>query len=108
MGELTGQAFGRGVFERGGVLGVAVAMVELGYLYAYRRGLPITVGPVSMLATVALIPIGIIMSDEHVSWRTFDGVRLSVGRSLVSSVVTSVTGGVLVSLGVPFEDEDER
>jgi hypothetical protein len=41
-------------------------------------------------------------------WRTFDGVRLSVGRSLVSSVVTSVAGGVLVSLGVPFEDEDER
>lgn len=76
------------VVWRGALLGIAVALVELGYIYAYRRGLPITTGAVGALAitTVALVPIGLIAYRESLSARSSLGVLITlVGIWLIRS-----------------------
>lgn len=65
---------------RGLGLGVAVSMVEVGYVYSYKRGLPITTGAISVLAitSVALAPIGIVLFHEHLNPRVAVGALLAI------------------------------
>ncbi len=62
-------------------LGVGIAMVELGYLTAYRLGWKISVLPVMSSVAVALllIPIGLFLFHEHVTLRSVLGVALCIG-----------------------------
>lgn len=78
-GQITRPLDG-GTIWRGACLGVAVACVELGYVYAYRRGLPVTTGAISVLTmtTIVLIPIGLLGFGETVTLRNAIGVVLAV------------------------------
>lgn len=57
-------------------LGLATAAIELGFLLAYRAGWRISVAAVAtnVVATVLLIPIGVIIFKEHLSLRNIVGV----------------------------------
>lgn len=68
------------VIARSCALGLAVAMVELGYIYAYRSGLPVGIGAVSVLAitSVALIPLGVLMFREAFTPRVAIGLVLTL------------------------------
>lgn len=65
------------VVVRGVLLEVAVSLVEVGYVLAYQRGLPVGTGPVMVLAitTIALIPIGLFVFNDY---RTLAGVLLAL------------------------------
>ncbi|QGZ96621.1 hypothetical protein [Terricaulis silvestris] len=60
-------------------LGIAVALVEVGYIYSYRAGLPIGTGALSILAvtTLALVPIGMAMFAEQLTLKVFAGAALA-------------------------------
>ena len=77
--ELHSTFAGKNVL-RGLGLGVAVTMVEVGYVYSYKRGLPITTGAISVLAltSVALAPIGIILFRENLSPRVACGAAIAI------------------------------
>jgi drug/metabolite transporter (DMT)-like permease len=70
----------RPLLVRGAILGAAVAAVELGYVYAYRHGLPLGTGALGVLTltTVVLAPLGVVLLHEHLSWRVLLGVVLAV------------------------------
>jgi hypothetical protein len=59
-------------------LGVGAAMIELGYLLAYRGAWPVSITPVVVNSIVAtfLIPVGLMAFDEHVSVPRVVGVVL--------------------------------
>jgi len=59
-------------------LGLGAAMIELGYLLAYRAAWPVSVTPVIVNSIVAmfLIPLGAMAFDEHVSVARIGGVVL--------------------------------
>ena len=61
-------------------LGIGVSLVELGYLYAYRRGLPIASGAVTVLAvaTVALACVGVFFFRESIGPRVIVGALLTL------------------------------
>jgi drug/metabolite transporter (DMT)-like permease len=65
-----------------GVLGVGVgaAMIELGYVLAYRAALPVSVTSVGINSMVAalLIPVGLLAFDEHLSATRIAGIVLSL------------------------------
>lgn len=65
----------------GALLGVAVSLVELGYIFAYRAGLPINVGALSVLAvtTVALAPLGLVFFSETITLRLILGCAMTIG-----------------------------
>jgi hypothetical protein len=65
---------------RGVVLGCAVPLVEIGYIYSYRRGLPISTGPLTVLAisTVVLVPVGLVHFRDHLSWLNVLGTVVAV------------------------------
>lgn len=65
---------------RGLALGLAVSAVELGYLYSYRRGLPVTTGALTVLTltTLVLMPIGALVIGDRVSVRSVAGVTLAI------------------------------
>jgi hypothetical protein len=65
---------------RGVLLGCAVPLVEIGYIYSYRRGLPISTGPLTVLAisTIFLLPIGIVHFRDHLSWLNVLGTVIAV------------------------------
>jgi drug/metabolite transporter (DMT)-like permease len=68
-------------------LGVSIVGVELGYLLAYRAGWEVNIG--SVVANVAigilLVPIGIWMFKESVSWTTIAGIVLCLaGVALIA------------------------
>lgn len=71
----------RDTLVRGLLMGVAVAFVELGYIVAYKRGLAIGTGALSILAitSVALAPIGVVFFSERLSLRLVLGAVLAVG-----------------------------
>ena len=76
------------VVSRGAAIGLAVACVEVGYVVAYRRGLPINTGALSVLAitTLVLVPIGSIAFDETLTAKNLLGAMLAlVGVWLVRS-----------------------
>lgn len=64
----------------GFLIGIAVATVELGYLYSYRKGLPISIGALSMLAitTIILVPVGALFFQEVLSVKIVMGILLTV------------------------------
>jgi uncharacterized membrane protein len=57
-------------------LGAAAALIELGFLLAYRAGWKISTAAVATnaAAAIALIPIGILVFKDHLSWRNVIGL----------------------------------
>jgi uncharacterized membrane protein len=57
-------------------LGAAAALIELGFLLAYRAGWKISMAAVATnaAAAIALIPIGILVFKDHLSWRNIIGL----------------------------------
>jgi len=62
-------------------LGAGIAMVEIGYLTAYRLGWKISVLPVlsSVVVALLLIPVGLLLFHEHVTLRSLLGIALCIG-----------------------------
>ncbi|MGE5233594.1 MAG: hypothetical protein ACM3OB_05745 [Acidobacteriota bacterium] len=62
-------------------LGAGIAMVEIGYLTAYRLGWKISVLPVmsSVVVALLLIPIGLLLFHEHITPRSLLGIALCIG-----------------------------
>ncbi len=62
------------------LIGLAVLAVELGYIYSYRFGLPISIGALGVLVatTLFLIPIGMLVFSESISMRTIMGIILAI------------------------------
>ena len=68
-------------------LAVSIVGVEVGYLLVYRAGWDVSIGSVVANAVIAmlLIPIGLWMFKESVSWATLAGVVLClVGVALIA------------------------
>ncbi len=61
-------------------LGAAAALIELGFLLAYRTGWKISIAAVASnaAAAVVLIPIGLLVFKEHLSLRNVIGLILCV------------------------------
>lgn len=61
-------------------LGATIVGVELGFLLAYRAGWDISVGAVvaNALLTAILVPIGLFMFRESLSWSKILGILLCV------------------------------
>jgi uncharacterized membrane protein len=61
-------------------LGAAAALIELGFLLAYRAGWKISMAAVATnaAAAIALIPIGILVFKDHLSWRNVLGLIFCV------------------------------
>jgi uncharacterized membrane protein len=69
------------------VLGVSVAMIEVGFLLVYRVGWNISTASIttSVTVTLMLIPVGIVAFKEHLSARNVVGLLLCmVGLVLVA------------------------
>jgi hypothetical protein len=67
-------------------LGAAAALIELGFLLAYRAGWKISMAAVATnaAAAIALIPIGILVYKDHLSWRNLVGLVFCIfGLALV-------------------------
>jgi uncharacterized membrane protein len=62
------------------VIGVGVAAVEIGFLLTYRAGWRISVAPVaaSVAVALALVPVGVALFGEHLSYRNALGVALCI------------------------------
>ena len=61
-------------------LGAAAGLIELGFLLAYRAGWKISMAAVATnaAAAIALIPIGILVFKDHLSWRNVVGLVFCV------------------------------
>ena len=61
-------------------LGSAAALIEVGFLLAYRTGWRISIAAVATnaAAAVVLIPIGLLVFKDHVSFRNVIGLILCV------------------------------
>lgn len=59
-------------------LGASIVGVELGYLLAYRAGWDVSIGSVVANVGIAilLVPLGILLFKETVSWTTLVGIVL--------------------------------
>ena len=57
-------------------LGAAAALIELGFLLAYRAGWKISMAAVATnaAAAIVLIPIGILVFKDQLSWRNLIGL----------------------------------
>jgi uncharacterized membrane protein len=69
------------------VLGAAAASIELGFLLAYRAGWRISVAAVAsnVAVTILLIPVGIIVFKDHLSFRNVLGLIFCIlGLALVA------------------------
>ena len=69
------------------VLGAAAALIELGFLLAYRAGWRISVAAVAsnVAVTILLIPVGIIIFKDHLSLRSVLGLIFCIlGLALVA------------------------
>jgi uncharacterized membrane protein len=68
------------IFLRGIGLGVATVLIEIGYIYAYKRGLPITIGGLTNLAiaTIVLAPIGVMFFKDPLTMRMMMGALVTV------------------------------
>ena len=67
-------------------LGAAAALIELGFLLAYRAGWKISMAAVATnaAAAIALIPIGVLVFKDHLSWRNILGLIFCIfGLALV-------------------------
>ena len=69
------------------LLGLAIIGLEGGFLYLYRAGWSVSVGPILSYTglAVALLAIGALFLGEHVGWRQVFGVALCLaGIALVT------------------------
>jgi uncharacterized membrane protein len=69
------------------LLGAAAALIELGFLLAYRAGWRISVAAVAsnVAVTILLIPVGVIIFKDHLSLRSVLGLIFCVlGLALVA------------------------
>lgn len=69
-------------------LALSIFGVELGYLLVYRSGWDVSIGSVvaNVAIAIMLIPIGIWIFKESVSWTTIAGVALClVGVALIAA-----------------------
>src|SRR3954470_10034892 len=59
-------------------LGAAAALIEIGFLLAYRAGWKISMAAVATnaAAAIALVPIGILIFKDQLSWRNVAGLFL--------------------------------
>lgn len=64
-------------------LAVAILLVEVGYVYAYRAGLPLSVGALTVFAvtTALLVPISFMAFHDRMSWLQWLGMVLVLGGS---------------------------
>ena len=70
------------------LLGLAIIGLEGGFLYLYRCGWSVSVGPILSYTglAVALLLVGALLFHEHVGWRQIAGTALCLaGIALVSS-----------------------
>ena len=70
------------------LLGLAIIGLEGGFLYLYRAGWSVSVGPVLSYTglAVALLVVGALIFGEHVGWRQVFGVALCLaGIALVTA-----------------------
>ena len=70
------------------LLGLAIIGLEGGFLYLYRCGWSVSVGPILSYTglAVALLLVGALLFHEHVGWRQIAGTVLCLGGiALVSS-----------------------
>lgn len=69
------------------MLGASIVGVELGYLLAYRAGWDVSIGSVvaNVAIAVMLIPVGVLMFKESLSWTTIAGIALCLmGVALIA------------------------
>jgi len=61
-------------------LGAAAALIELGFLLAYRTGWRISIAAVATnaAAAVVLIPVGLFVYKDHLSWQNVIGLIFCV------------------------------
>jgi len=61
-------------------LGAAAALIELGFLLAYRAGWRISVAAVASnaAAAIVLIPVGLLVYKDQLSWRNILGLVLCI------------------------------
>ena len=81
-------AQGRELNRANFVLGLAIIGLEGGFLWLYRCGWSVSVGPILSYTglAVALLLVGSLLFHEHVGWRQIAGTALClVGIALVSS-----------------------
>jgi hypothetical protein len=60
-------------------IGVAVSCVEIGFIFAYRYGLTVNTGALSVVAmtTIALVPIGLLVFGEAITPKLLAGVLVT-------------------------------
>lgn len=71
-------------------LGVAVVLIEVGFLWMYRSGWTLATGAlmVNMLATLALATIGVLVFGERLHWNTIVGAAIClVGLAVMGAHV---------------------
>jgi uncharacterized membrane protein len=61
-------------------VGVAVVMIEVGFLLAYRAGWKVSVAAVSVnvASTAALLPVGVLLFKDHITPRNMVGLVFCV------------------------------
>lgn len=64
----------------GASLGVGIVLIEIGYIFAYRFGLSISIGSISSIAitTLILIPISMLLFSESLSIIRVIGIFLTI------------------------------
>lgn len=87
MGEFGTQRPSEIGLARGVALGIAVTAIEVGFIMAYRNGLPVSNGALATLSvtTLLLIPIGLLVFRERIGALDVIGVgALLVGLLLLA------------------------
>lgn len=70
------------------ILGIAVVLLELGFLLAYRNGWNVSTAAISstVAVTIFLIPVGLVLFHESISLKQILGIILSIfGMILINS-----------------------
>ncbi len=72
-------------------LGVAVVLIEVGFVWMYRGGWTLATGAlvVNILATIALAAVGVVAFGERLHWTTVAGAAIC----LLGLCVMSLRGG---------------
>lgn len=69
-------------------VGASICLIEVGYVYAYRRGLPLSFGALVVFATTTavLVPLSIFAFHQALSIRAFIGVSVIVVGLMILSL----------------------
>ena len=69
------------------VLGVAIVGLEVGYIYAYKAGWPVSTAPIVQAAALSMILmfVGYILYKESITWNKIAGIMVClVGLCLIN------------------------